>query len=167
VRAIIVPNDKMQTPHFIVLRLRKGEKLPNINYFSSKLYTIKNFRYLESKTELKSINSKIANGIRYNKINNFLKYKNHNIINTSNTLKTKKFLLKVKIFCKKIKLLIFFFNFIKNILIYISKLIYFHKDKKLRKKNNFVCNNKVPDIGNKTKNNNFCSKYKKYKMIKS
>ncbi|MCV2499999.1 MAG: ribonuclease E [Candidatus Lightella neohaematopini] len=166
IRTIIVPDDKMQTPHFIVLRLRKGEKLPNINYFSSKLYTIKNFRDLESKTELKPTNNKIAN-IKYNKINNFLKYKNYNMINTSNALKNKTFLLKVKYFCKKIKLLIFFFNFVKNILIYISKLIYFNKDKKLRKKSNFNCNNKVPNFNSKTKNNNFCSKYKKYKIIKS
>nr|WP_260085981.1 ribonuclease E [Candidatus Baumannia cicadellinicola] len=38
VRAVIVPNDQMQTPHYIVLRRRKGEKATTLSYLLPKLY---------------------------------------------------------------------------------------------------------------------------------
>ncbi|WP_127956408.1 ribonuclease E [Serratia microhaemolytica] len=38
VKAIIVPNDQMQTPHYSVLRVRKGEERPTLSYLLPKLY---------------------------------------------------------------------------------------------------------------------------------
>ncbi|PVZ87954.1 ribonuclease E [Serratia sp. S1B] len=38
VKAIIVPNDQMQTPHYSVLRVRKGEDTPTLSYLLPKLY---------------------------------------------------------------------------------------------------------------------------------
>lgn len=38
VRAIIVPNDQMQTPHYSVLRVRSGEERPTLSYNLPKLY---------------------------------------------------------------------------------------------------------------------------------
>ncbi len=37
-KAIIVPNDQMQTPHYSVLRIRKGEETPTLSYLLPKLY---------------------------------------------------------------------------------------------------------------------------------
>ncbi|CAM3446941.1 MULTISPECIES: ribonuclease E [Yersinia] len=38
VRAVIVPNDQMQTPHYSVLRVRKGEEVPTLSYLLPKLH---------------------------------------------------------------------------------------------------------------------------------
>ena len=38
VKAVIVPNDQMQTPHYSVLRVRKGEETPTLSYLLPKLY---------------------------------------------------------------------------------------------------------------------------------
>lgn len=38
VRVIIVPNDEMQTPHYSVLRVRKGEETPTLSYLLPKLH---------------------------------------------------------------------------------------------------------------------------------
>ena len=38
VRAIIVPNDQMETPHYSVLRVRSGEETPTLSYHLPKLY---------------------------------------------------------------------------------------------------------------------------------
>lgn len=38
VRAIIVPNDQMQTPHYAVLRVRKGEEAPTLSYLLPQLH---------------------------------------------------------------------------------------------------------------------------------
>lgn len=38
VKAIIVPNDQMQTPHYSVLRVRKGEETPTLSYLLPKLH---------------------------------------------------------------------------------------------------------------------------------
>ncbi|WP_051984609.1 ribonuclease E [Candidatus Baumannia cicadellinicola] len=38
VRAIIVPNDQMQTPHYVVLRIRKGEEGTTLSYLLPQLY---------------------------------------------------------------------------------------------------------------------------------
>lgn len=38
VKAIIVPNEQMQTPHYSVLRLRKGEETPTLSYLLPKLH---------------------------------------------------------------------------------------------------------------------------------
>ncbi|AHG22226.2 ribonuclease E [Chania multitudinisentens RB-25] len=38
VRAIIVPNDQMQTPHYSVLRVRKGEETSTLSYLLPKLH---------------------------------------------------------------------------------------------------------------------------------
>ncbi|CUX96300.1 Ribonuclease E [Candidatus Gullanella endobia] len=38
VRAIIVPNDQMQTPHYVVLRVRKGEVAPTLSYLLPQLH---------------------------------------------------------------------------------------------------------------------------------
>lgn len=38
VKAIIVPNDQMQTPHYSVLRVRKGEESPTLSYLLPKLH---------------------------------------------------------------------------------------------------------------------------------
>ncbi|MCR3755304.1 MAG: Ribonuclease E [Sodalis sp. Psp] len=38
VRAIIVPNDQMQTPHYAVLRVRKGEESPTLSYLLPQLH---------------------------------------------------------------------------------------------------------------------------------
>ncbi len=32
VRCVIVPNDQMETPHYHVLRVRKGEETPTLSY---------------------------------------------------------------------------------------------------------------------------------------
>ncbi|PLK58614.1 ribonuclease E, partial [Candidatus Palibaumannia cicadellinicola] len=39
VRAIIVPNDQMQTPHYVVLRIRKGEEATTLSYLLPQLYS--------------------------------------------------------------------------------------------------------------------------------
>ncbi|WP_422527904.1 ribonuclease E [Serratia fonticola] len=38
VKAVIVPNDQMQTPHYSVLRVRKGEETPTLSYLLPKLH---------------------------------------------------------------------------------------------------------------------------------
>lgn len=38
VRVIIVPNDQMQTPHYAVLRVRKGEESPTLSYLLPQLH---------------------------------------------------------------------------------------------------------------------------------
>lgn len=38
VRAIIVPSDQMQTPHYAVLRVRKGEEAPTLSYLLPQLH---------------------------------------------------------------------------------------------------------------------------------
>ncbi|NDL61926.1 ribonuclease E [Acerihabitans arboris] len=38
VRAIIVPHDQMQTPHYAVLRVRKGEEAPTLSYLLPQLH---------------------------------------------------------------------------------------------------------------------------------
>ncbi len=38
VRVIIVPNDEMQTPHYSVLRVRKGEETSTLSYLLPKLH---------------------------------------------------------------------------------------------------------------------------------
>ncbi|WHP33138.1 ribonuclease E [Trabulsiella odontotermitis] len=38
VRCIIVPNDQMETPHYSVLRVRKGEETPTLSYLLPKLH---------------------------------------------------------------------------------------------------------------------------------
>lgn len=38
VRAVIVPNDQMQTPHYAVLRVRKGEEAPTLSYLLPQLH---------------------------------------------------------------------------------------------------------------------------------
>lgn len=38
VRCIIVPNDQMQTPHYHVLRVRKGEETSTLSYLLPKLH---------------------------------------------------------------------------------------------------------------------------------
>lgn len=38
VRAIIVPNDQMQTPHYAVLRVRRGEAAPTLSYLLPQLH---------------------------------------------------------------------------------------------------------------------------------
>ncbi|WP_411751443.1 ribonuclease E [Serratia sp. (in: enterobacteria)] len=38
VKAIIVPNEQMQTPHYSVLRVRKGEETPTLSYLLPKLH---------------------------------------------------------------------------------------------------------------------------------
>ncbi len=38
VRAIIVPHDQMQTPHYAVLRVRKGEEVPTLSYLLPQLH---------------------------------------------------------------------------------------------------------------------------------
>lgn len=38
VRAVIVPNDQMQTPHYSVLRVRKGEEVPSLSYLLPQLH---------------------------------------------------------------------------------------------------------------------------------
>jgi len=38
VRCVIVPNDQMQTPHYSVLRVRKGEETPMLSYLLPKLH---------------------------------------------------------------------------------------------------------------------------------
>lgn len=38
VRATIVPNDQMQTPHYAVLRVRKGEEAPTLSYLLPQLH---------------------------------------------------------------------------------------------------------------------------------
>ncbi|TKI07692.1 ribonuclease E [Martelella alba] len=38
VRAIVVPNDQMQTPHYAVLRVRKGEEAPTLSYLLPQLH---------------------------------------------------------------------------------------------------------------------------------
>ncbi|BAE74327.1 Ribonuclease E [Sodalis glossinidius str. 'morsitans'] len=38
VQAIIVPNDQMQTPHYAVLRVRKGEEAPTLSYLLPQLH---------------------------------------------------------------------------------------------------------------------------------
>lgn len=40
VRAIIVPNDQMQTPHYAVLRVRKGEEAPTLSYLLPQLHEV-------------------------------------------------------------------------------------------------------------------------------
>ncbi|UDG79729.1 ribonuclease E [Candidatus Steffania adelgidicola] len=40
VRAIIVPNDQMQTPHYGVLRVRKGEDAPTLSYLLPQLHEV-------------------------------------------------------------------------------------------------------------------------------
>ncbi len=37
-RVIIVPNDEMQTPHYSVLRVRKGEETSTLSYLLPKLH---------------------------------------------------------------------------------------------------------------------------------
>ena len=37
-RAIIVPNDQMETPHYSVLRVRKGEETQTLSYHLPKLH---------------------------------------------------------------------------------------------------------------------------------
>lgn len=38
VKAVIVPNDQMQTPHYSVLRVRKGEETSTLSYLLPKLH---------------------------------------------------------------------------------------------------------------------------------
>ncbi len=38
VRCVIVPNDQMETPHYHVLRVRKGEETPTLSYMLPKLH---------------------------------------------------------------------------------------------------------------------------------
>ncbi|EPY8425376.1 ribonuclease E [Citrobacter youngae] len=38
VRCVIVPNDQMETPHYSVLRVRKGEETPTLSYLLPKLH---------------------------------------------------------------------------------------------------------------------------------
>ncbi|TCV98242.1 ribonuclease E [Biostraticola tofi] len=38
VKAVIVPNDQMQTPHYAVLRVRKGEEAPTLSYLLPQLH---------------------------------------------------------------------------------------------------------------------------------
>ncbi len=38
VRAVIVPHDQMQTPHYAVLRVRKGEEAPTLSYLLPQLH---------------------------------------------------------------------------------------------------------------------------------
>lgn len=37
-KAVIVPNDQMQTPHYSVLRVRKGEETSTLSYLLPKLH---------------------------------------------------------------------------------------------------------------------------------
>jgi len=47
VKAIIVPNDQMQTPHYSVLRVRKGEETPTLSYLLPKLHEEEMMQLLE------------------------------------------------------------------------------------------------------------------------
>ncbi len=46
-KAIIVPNDQMQTPHYSVLRVRKGEETPTLSYLLPKLHEEEMMQLLE------------------------------------------------------------------------------------------------------------------------
>ncbi len=47
VRAIIVPNDRIQTPHYAVLRVRKGEEAPTLSYLLPQLHETEMIQVLE------------------------------------------------------------------------------------------------------------------------
>ncbi|VAX76730.1 Ribonuclease E [Serratia symbiotica] len=47
VKAIIVPNDQMQTPDYLVLRVRKGEETPTLSYLLPKLHAEERMQLLE------------------------------------------------------------------------------------------------------------------------
>lgn len=47
VKAIIVPNNQMQTPHYSVLRVRKGEETPTLSYLLPKLHEEEMMQLLE------------------------------------------------------------------------------------------------------------------------
>lgn len=50
VRAVIVPNDQMQTPHYSVLRVRKGEEVPTLSYLLPQLHEAEMAQPLEEAT---------------------------------------------------------------------------------------------------------------------
>lgn len=50
VRAVIVPNDQMQTPHYSVLRVRKGEEVPSLSYLLPQLHEAEMAQPLEEAT---------------------------------------------------------------------------------------------------------------------
>lgn len=47
---MIVPNDQMQTPHYSVLRVRKGEEVPSLSYLLPQLHEAEMAQPLEEAT---------------------------------------------------------------------------------------------------------------------
>ncbi|CAL1329263.1 ribonuclease E [Candidatus Providencia siddallii] len=57
VRVIIVPNDQMQTPHFHIIRIRKGEEINELSYKLAEYHEIETLNYIEESTiDRKSLN---------------------------------------------------------------------------------------------------------------
>jgi len=59
VRAIIVPNDRIQTPNYTVLRVRKGEKYPTLSYLLPRFHEEHNTTFDRSKYNLQDTEKSI------------------------------------------------------------------------------------------------------------
>lgn len=84
IKIIIVPNDRIQSPHFNVIRIKKGEKITTFSYYlaqhheSESNQSINEFIYekkIITQTQHNKLNYKTDKKIKKNKENNLLKKK--------------------------------------------------------------------------------------------
>ncbi|STI86685.1 ribonuclease E [Escherichia coli] len=61
VRCVIVPNDQMETPHYHVLRVRKGEETPTLSYMLPKLHE----EAMALRLKKSSLNVSVRNNLRW------------------------------------------------------------------------------------------------------
>ncbi|QJC36383.1 Rne/Rng family ribonuclease [Enterobacteriaceae endosymbiont of Donacia simplex] len=138
IRTFIIPNDKLNTPNYSILRIKHGEDKKNVYFFIKKInklnLNINNYRYFKNKFSNKIL---INKDIRLKT----LKVYNQSIIDKKNHSFFKKYKLfnfskKKKIYLKKFK------NFFIKKIIFINKIILniFNKYLFYNKKNNLTQN---------------------------
>lgn len=118
VKTVIVPSDRIQTPHYTVIRVKKGEKYFIDSYLLPKFHSSEFNSYKFNKIDKKNINNKFKRSLK--KIKNSLKIKNKKnvLINKCNFTKNifyfikklnnifNNFLIKIK---KKLKIILLIF----------------------------------------------------------
>ncbi|QJC34793.1 Rne/Rng family ribonuclease [Enterobacteriaceae endosymbiont of Donacia piscatrix] len=117
IKTFIIPNPKLDTPNYFILRIKHGENKKNIYYIINTLQklNLNNFNYLKNKLLKNLINEKqkkIKRLNTYNKI--FLKKKYYFIFYIYNL---------IYLFYKQKYILFNFLNFLKKKIIYIKKII--------------------------------------------
>ncbi|AFA40952.1 ribonuclease E [Wigglesworthia glossinidia endosymbiont of Glossina morsitans morsitans (Yale colony)] len=140
VRAIIIPNDRIQTPHYLVFRVKAGDEAHIPSYLISKLYASN-----MSQTDRDCFYEKSAREIKF-----------HDTSNTTNNFTNNKIIHAKKIPNKKLlsfSNIMYSQNLLKSLIYSIKSLIYILKNQKnFFKKNDTIFFNHLTELNSKNNN---------------